>query len=104
MEETILKQLTNFDFNGQRIPEYMHGGIARYIAQGVPPGDFLQAVFSNDLMEAFGRADDTNIQCLKAYVGFLYNEAPSQCYGSADNYQAWIDRRGMQAGVTPRVA
>jgi hypothetical protein len=40
---------------------------------GYPPGDFAKAVVNNDLSEAFGRADDINIHCIRFYVMLMYN-------------------------------
>jgi len=41
------------------------------------PGDFLTAVVSNDLMEAFGCADDTNFKYLYLYATYLHNNMPA---------------------------
>jgi hypothetical protein len=77
------------------IPEYMHGGIRRYVEHGVLPGDFLQAVICNDLFRAVERADDTNILLLARYVIFFYNYTPHECWGSADHVKAWVARGGL---------
>lgn len=81
-----------YKFGEFYIPERMMGGLARYIAQGIPPGDFLSAVICNDLKEAIGRADDENIRNLPAYVSYLYNKAPSRCWGSSEKMRAWMTR------------
>jgi len=83
----------NYTFRGFVIPEYMMGGIQRYIDHGLEPGDFLTAVICNDLHLAVGRADDLNIVNLPAYVGYLYNEAPSECWGSREKMEAWIAKK-----------
>ena len=72
------------------IPDHMIGGLRRYIEHKVGPGDFLMAVLCNDLRRACERADDTNIKLLVNYVRFLYNDAPSQCWGSAEKVKAWL--------------
>ena len=71
------------------IPDYMIDGLQRYIDHGIQPGSFLSAVLSNDLREAVGRADDTNIHCLPAYIRWLYNEAPAMCWGSPEAVDSW---------------
>ena len=71
------------------IPEYMHGGIIRFYENGIPPGDFLTAVLDNDLKEAAGRADSTNIECLKNYVMWFYNYAPGGTWGFAGATDKW---------------
>lgn len=80
-----------YRFNKFYIPERMMGGIKRYIEQGIKPGSFLCAVIHNDLREACGMADDENVMNLPAYVAYFYNEAPSQCWGSPEHMQQWID-------------
>ena len=56
----------------------------------VPLGDFLRAVVSNNLFDAIGRADDDNLANMPAIVGYVYNEMPSQCWGSPAHYKAWV--------------
>ncbi len=79
-----------YTFRGFSIPTYILNALQRYIENGDPPGDFLSAVICNDLTEAVARADDHNVLNLPAYVAYLYNEAPSECWGSKENMQAWI--------------
>lgn len=75
---------------GMVIPAHMMETLQAYIEYGRPTGDFLQAVISNDLREACGRADDTNFRILPAYVIYLYNNAPAACWGSRAKYEAWL--------------
>lgn len=75
------------------IPEYMYGALYRYITYRIPPGGFLTAVICNDLMDAISKADGTNIHILKNYVQFLYNEAPSGCWGSRQIYNEWLAQK-----------
>jgi len=71
------------------IPAYMHAGLLRWILYGIPPGDFLTALLSNDLRRTFEKADDTNVRCIQNYLIFLYNDAPSGCWGSKENFKSW---------------
>lgn len=77
------------------IPGYMRGAVERYVMDGVPPGSFLMAVLTNDLKEAFARADDDNARSMPGWVRFLYNYMPSTCHGSPSKVSAWIDRGGL---------
>ncbi len=61
-----------------RLPERLRGGMRRYVEDGIPPGDFLQACLANDLVEAIGRADTKEGFYVHAVVMFLYNELPSR--------------------------
>lgn len=80
-----------YEFRQFYIPARMMGGLQRYIQKGIPPGDFLTAVLSNDLSEAVARADDENVMNLPAYVAYLYNEAPGLCHGSREKMKIWIE-------------
>ena len=76
--------------------EYMVGAMVRYFEEHIQPGHFLTAVLSNDLFEAFGRADDVNARYMKAYVQWLYNYAPgrhSGCWGTPDAVDNWLKER-----------
>ena len=42
---------------------------------GYPGGSFVQAVVNNNLMEAFGRADYVNLNCIQFYVYLIYNQS-----------------------------
>jgi hypothetical protein len=81
--------------NLARLPEHMHGAIARYIERGIPPGSFLEAVLSNDLKGAVGRADHINRERIGDYVRFLYNDAPAGCWGSPEAVSDWIKAGGL---------
>ncbi|KKK42946.1 hypothetical protein LCGC14_3169250, partial [marine sediment metagenome] len=73
--------MINYDYSS--LPEHMQGAAKRYVEQGIPPGGFLTAVLSNNLVDAFGRADSTNAACLKDYINWLYWDIPSSCWGSS---------------------
>ncbi len=81
-----------YKFNNFYIPERMMGGIKRYIENGILPGSFLKAVIQNNLSDAVGQADDENLQNLPAYVGYFYNEAPFNCWGSKTKMEKWVER------------
>ncbi len=81
----------SYTFRGFRIAPHMLDGLKRYIEEHCPVGDFLTAVLRNDLSEAVGKADDYNLKNLPAFVGYLYNEAPSQCWGSKEKVKKWLE-------------
>lgn len=74
------------------IPERMQEALKRYVLESVKPGDFLSAVLSNNLHGAVSRADSENLPLLPLYVRWLYNVAPSDCWGSSENVKAWLAR------------
>jgi hypothetical protein len=72
-----------------RIPEHTHAALVRYIEFGGTTGHFLTALLSNDLKETVARADSENIQAIPLLVGWLYNRAPSACWGSPEKVARW---------------
>lgn len=80
------------DFSYKSIPDYTMEALSRYIYEHIPTGGFLEAVLSNNLSEACGRADENNQRVLPELVAFLYNKAPGNCWGSPARYAAWIKR------------
>ena len=78
------------DIDYSRLPHHCQDGLREYIEHRRPVGDFLYAVLSNDLKEAFVRADDINIERMFDYVKFLYSQAPSPCWGSPEKVQKWL--------------
>ena len=74
------------------IPEHMHDGIISYLTQGRPQGSFLTAVLSNDLIDAFVRADHINSANMFNWVKYLYNYAPPSSYGSPEKVKDWLAR------------
>jgi hypothetical protein len=83
--------------NWSLIPDYMIGGLRRYIENGVEPGNFLSAVLCNNLRAACEYADDTNRGRLYQYIQFLYCYAPGECWGSMQRFEAWITQGGLKS-------
>ena len=90
---TAKTQAQEYSFRGFTVPDYMVGALRDYIENYVPVGGFLTAVLQNDLTEAVGRADDHNTANLPAYVSYLYNNAPRDCWGSPERVTAWLAKR-----------
>jgi hypothetical protein len=78
-----------------RIPAYMRPGLLRYIEHGIEPGDFLTAILSNDLFGAFAAVERDGHRRVRDYLQFLYNDAPAGCWGSAERFEAWIKKGGL---------
>ena len=81
--------------NWGNIPVEMRGGVIRYVERGLPPGHFLSAIFSNDLMEAASRADSENGRLFMDYAKLIHNQCPGDCWGDAKQVRAWIARGGI---------
>jgi len=83
------------------IPEHCRYSLDGYISFGWNVGHFLTAVLANDLAGAVGRADIENGAALPGYARFLYNYAPTGCWGSYDKVSEWTSMGGM-TGLTAR--
>jgi hypothetical protein len=81
--------MAQYQFRQFYIPERMMPGLLQWFRFAIPPGEFLQAVLRNDLMDACGRADDENMRNLPAYCAFLYNVAPRGSHGSREACATW---------------
>lgn len=76
--------------NADLIEDRFRESLARYIVSGVPTGDFLAAVLSNDLKESVGRADWLALENIPHIVSWLYNRAPGPCWGSPERVKEWL--------------
>lgn len=69
-------------------------GLQRYRDDHIPTGSFLRAVLENDLKEACSRADHTNQPQLFNIVQYIYDELPSNIWGSKEAVEAHLTKRG----------
>jgi hypothetical protein len=77
------------------IPEHCRESMRKYLENGKPAGAFLTAVLQNNLVQAFGAADEENTERLKDYAQFCYWEITSEAWGSPEKVAAWIERGGL---------
>jgi hypothetical protein len=80
----------------QSVAEHLIDDLVLYITDGLPQGHFMTAVLSNDLKETFRRGDEVSLRRLRNLMSFLYNDAPSNCWGSPDLYKAWVEQKGLR--------
>jgi len=78
----------------ERIPKHMRAGVKRYVEDGIMGGDFLYAVLTNNFVDTCYLADITNKEHLMDWAYFLYNELPSECWGSEEKVEEWIRKKG----------
>ena len=64
------------------IREDVKESLDAYAKEGRPTGGFLEAVLSNDLMGALGRADLQNRYDIFDICSYVYNHCPANCHGS----------------------
>ena len=84
--------LSKMDDSRSFVPHHDRDGIIAYIETGRPLGGFLNAVFCNDLMAAYGRADSENQAAMQTIVTWIYNFAPSDCHGSPERVNYYSGR------------
>lgn len=76
--------------NPDLCPPGVRESLERYRDDGIPVGDFLEAVLSNDLMTAFARADADNTEAMPHICAWIYNEMPRSLWGDHPTYLAHI--------------
>jgi hypothetical protein len=79
----------------EMLPEHMREAVIRYMSVGFPPGRFLTAVFSNELVETYGFADDENTEAMKKWAAYLYLYAPPLSWGSRAKVREWVANGGL---------
>jgi hypothetical protein len=87
---TNIQGPTMGELNYSVLPPHIRAGFKSYIEDHRLPGDFITACLENSLSGAFGTADEINRPRLYDIVSFLYNEAPSECWGSREKVKAWV--------------
>lgn len=88
-----MSDLDHADWTG--VPDHMRQGIRLWIEEGIATGSFLQAVIKNDLATAIKTADTTNKRCLLEIVEFFQMYAPSESWGSEQNFHQWQGQGGL---------
>jgi hypothetical protein len=81
---------------GINLPCWAVESLKEYVRIGRPVGGFLEAVLSNDLMNAFGRADEGNCRLMFEYAKYVYNKMPMGCHGSRKIYNSWCESGGLE--------
>jgi len=79
-----------YEFRGIKLDKHDLYPFNDYIVNRVPPGSFVTAVLQNNLFSCYFHADDNNFQKVPAYVAYLYNHAPANCWGSEKAIEAWL--------------
>jgi hypothetical protein len=103
-EQSAQEQEYRRAMQDKAIPEYMHGGVIRFVMQGRAPDthSFLYAVLSNNLIKAFAKADSANLDALQGWTRLLHNDLPHNCYGSPEKVDEWAKSGGLD-GINRRM-
>ena len=71
------------------VPPHLHGGLIRYIVDGILPGSFLQACLCASFPDVARRGDESSLIGFPGIVAFLEHYAPRDCWGSREKVLAW---------------
>lgn len=88
-----------YQVRGVLVPEHLIDGLDAHVQNGRKTGSFLFAVLANNLRDAVLQADAKSLEGLPAIMGWLHNEAPSQCWGSPEKVNGWRARGGYFGGA-----
>jgi len=86
------------------IPEHTKYQIDQYVKNYIPPGGFVTAVLSNNLIDTISKADDINLHCLRDITLYVYNNIPSICWGSPEIVKLWLETPQRNAAYENGVA
>ena len=64
--------------------------IKRYVENRILPGNFLVALFSDELHGVLRHADETNFPLISEWGIWVWNEMPSTMCGSRQNVDAHV--------------
>ena len=78
----------------EKLPVSVRDEARWYIEDHKYPGNFLAAIFSNNLFRSWELADRSLNQerDLCNIVAWIYNHAPSGCHGSEKIFKSWHKR------------
>ena len=87
------KAMGGCGMNYENIPPLVMAAMKRYVDRHTKSGGFLTAVICNNLTDAVFRADKETYRALRDIVGWFWNVAPSDCWGSKEKMETWLALR-----------
>lgn len=78
------------------IPDRTLKTLEKYVKDGIPTGDFLFAVLTNNLTNAVLRADEGNLAAIREIMLYVYNEVPSEAWGTEEKVKAWLKKKAKE--------
>lgn len=85
--------------NYHKLPIHMQAIVEDYIEKGIIPDDFTRACLENKLVESFSLADEINMEHMKDWANWLYNDCPMMARGSKQMVDNWIEVGGIQGSI-----
>jgi hypothetical protein len=81
-----------------KIPEQIRCGLVHHFVWGLPLGDFMTAILTNDLRGVFRIADEPSLRGLRAVMTWCYSFGPAPAQGSIGETDAWKGLVNMDLG------
>lgn len=72
------------------VPDHLREGLIGYVVDRRPVGSALTAILESDLLSTWRWGDEETRAGIWAIVGWLYQEVPADCWGSAQARRAWL--------------
>jgi L,D-peptidoglycan transpeptidase YkuD (ErfK/YbiS/YcfS/YnhG family) len=80
----------------ENIPEWFVKALDEYINDGIYRGSSVfMVILESDLFKTLGCVDMEIRKELKNIVDLIYNDCPSDCWGSDENIKYWIEKHGF---------
>lgn len=67
--------------------------LEKYVSHKIEPGGFLKSVLENNLFRVMGSADHINKYRLWDICNYIYNNLPSNCWGSPEIVNNWLNNK-----------
>lgn len=81
------------------VPHHLWEGILNHVLEGCETGNFLSALFENNLLNAVCGADEVSLAGIRELMLFMHNYAPSHCWGSPQEVLRWREAGGIRGGA-----
>ena len=94
--EKFEKALEQSYFERYQLPGHVWGGIRSYVMLGIKPGHFLTHLFEGNLFGLYAHVDAENSVRVADFIQWIYNHAPSLCWGSPSKVEAWCNGGGYE--------
>ena len=85
---------TGLDYS--KLPEPFKEEVRKYVEEGIETGSFLKYILENDLFRTMMFAHLDNQECIKDVVLWIWNQLPSETYGTPDKVNKWLSGDGWQ--------
>ena len=86
VSETDIQRFINYGANPRLLD-----GLVNYVEKGWAPGDALTGILENNLGKFVAHADPVTLENLKLLFQFVYNVLPSNCWGSAEAVDNFLE-------------